>query len=467
MIEKDIINLASSHAATLDNLQIAIMARPGTPLSTLVTEIGVAPAASSTSVEFNYVSDDFKVAFNAMADQVADHVRGYLDFTRNTVEPAILKLTDNVSDAIMKVQDDPYAGFDVDEDNLPRVFEDNDFMTRVQTAHALVQVRPNFIPRCDQRTGEALVEMLSTGFTKWDESFTEWFATKPEGTFSKVWNSLWVDPIKVQGEVIKPEGIFADPVLCVVAFLISTRMLNENMEDSQLSVEDQRRYNAWIAFESSKAIVNHVDRYNSFVTTNTLVDTIDSTSRKVKVNASVYKQYLAEGGQVDVLLGLLISEKSYRNVADIKAHAEELIGDWTRYTLAMAEYKESKFDGAIREIMVSEFEKLLDTNFGELEATKLAEVGVKQNMSRIFKEGIYNASRGQLAKDWQDVLWRITVQARYYYHSFVYEFLDNMAHNTRENGLDAASAAAIATQNIINNFIAEMIVKDDVKPSLV
>lgn len=458
MLDMTIAFMAGEHTAVLANADISLSAKPGTPLSTLLTEIGI---ASQTCLDdfLNDPTEEFKVSLNAMADQLADHVRGYLDFTRNTVVPVVSKLTENVTEAITKIPEKAFDGFDIIEDTLPRALEDSDFMTRVQSAHAMVQVKPNFIARCDQRSGEELVQLTSTGFTKWDDSFAEWFAVQPEGTLAKVWNSLWVDPVKAQDDVFKPEYIFSDPVLCIVAFLIASRLLSEDMQDSQLSLDDQRRYNAWVAFESSKALISHIDRYNSFVTTNTLVDTIHRNDRKIKVNASVYKQYLAEGGLVDVLMGLLVSEKSYRSISDITTHAKELVDDWSHYTLAAADYHEASFDGRIRELMVQEFDKLLEVSFGDLEAQKLAEVGVKENMSRIFKDAVYDVPRSQMSKDWQSALQRCTIEARYYYHSFVFEFFETMTALSCDDKLDSASAASMATQAIINNFIAEMMVK--------
>lgn len=204
-------------------------------------------------------------------------------------------------------------------------------------------------------------------------------------------------------------------------------------------------------------IENGINWFNSFVSTSSLVANVDRTARKITVNAAVYKQYQAEGGKPDVLMGMLVTGKTYNNLEQIKAHAEELLSDWSHYTQARIADTEAAYENQVREIMKRAFIDALETPFGDAEAEMLNKPGFKETAINLFKQELECYTRGQLNSNWVDVLWRCACKGRYHYHSAIYPLLDTVDYNVRERGMDPQDAHTLAMRQYIANFISEMI----------
>lgn len=457
MIDKNILTLASEHAAQLADLGIHAAPAPSTPLAVLVGEL---MADSSTGELF--ITDDFKARVAGMADELSDHIRRYQDFARNVVQPAVEDIKAKVQEGILTINLDPFAGLSIEEVGLPSLLEDSDFMTRVTSVANNSSTIEGKVAGYGSRTNEELKDMMTTGVAAWDREVAQWLATQPEGTLQKVWNSIFVHPSKSVNAERDIDRLLSDYAsggcAALIAFLIASRQLANTDDDIDMTLNDARVFLDAVMGHSGRMIMKAIDRHNSFVATNTLVDSALGT-QVLRVNKAVYKQYLASGGSADVLMGLLVTGAKHATIHAINADAENLLKEWGNYTAVNAARSEAEYDLKARTVFNEVFEASLASPYNDVEATKLNEPGVRENIMRHWKEEMQSISTMEMHTNWIDKLWRAVVRSRFYYSTFSYDLLDSIDGNVRNFGTDPASAATIATQKLINRFIAEMVVK--------
>lgn len=456
MIDKSNIALSLDHANNLAALQIFAAPRAGTPLSNLVAELR--PGMDEGEIT---VTEDYTHRLSGYADELADHIRGYLDYARNTARPAIDKLKKAVEESIVAIQVNPFSGMNVVELGVPALLEDQDFMYKVNNYNN-TPMMPKAYPRFDKRTDAELLEMCATGTAAWDDLFKAWVAKQPEGTLQNVWQGMFQDPNgpKTVVKVMDVDELLRDYMKgdcsALIIFLLCTRLNASMPDDAGLDLQTARAWAYGTMQRAANSLVNAVNWFNSFVTTGSLVSEASALNKTIRVNKAVYKQYLNDGGKSDVLMGLLVSEKKYTTVADIQANAEELLRDWHNYANATQSRSQAEYELQVRDIMTRAFEQALSEPMSDAEAQELDKPGVRENAKRIFSEELRNYSREQIHKNWIDVLWRSACKGRFYYSTFVYDLLDSIDYNVREGHVDADSALFLASEKLTAKFFAEM-----------
>lgn len=459
MIDKSIEKLAHERALELESQGIFAVARVGTPLERLVSDL--LPGADTGSL---YASDAFTASLTGMADDLADNVRNYLNFARNAAKPALEEIEDKVRSAIGEITIDPLAGLNIVEVQLPGLMADPDFMNKVNQSD-VSWVAPKQALRFGERTDTQLLELCDTGIAAWDNEFRSWIKTQPEGTLQTVWQSIFMDPTFPSSVATRKsaEDLMGDYVegkcSALVAYLMASRLYQNIGEDCGVTLDVARAILFARIAQGAGSVLRAVQWYNSFVLTNTMIVDFNRLQRNIRVNAQMYNEFVAAGGRPEVLLAVLISESKYRTMAELKEHSEELLAEWNHYVLARTETSAAEYELKVRTAMELCFMAALDGASNEIEAGQLATPGVRENILRIFNEELRAVSREQINENWVDVLWRVSAKARYYYFTFVYELLDAIEYNVRVNKLDADGAARIATQKIVSQYVNEQMMR--------
>ncbi len=462
MLDTNIQTLANDHATALQARGLQVTAIAGTPVAELVAYCRTGETACVT------VMEDFNATVEGLADKVADFMRGYLDFARNTAKPALQSLQENVAETILKTTEsdkvfNPFTGFDIVRIGAPDVLEDSDFLASVAHYNSGNDKVPNTAPKYGHRSNEQLIELCMTGNGAWDALIKTWLTGLEEGALQTVWQSVFMDkvinapsaPIKTTEALLQDytQGGFS----ALVLFLMASRVQQNIDDEFGHSLDTARQF----LYAVQQACAVHVERginwFNSYVSTSSLVVGMDRQARKIKVNTAVYKQFLADGGKADVLMGMLVSGRSYSNLADISAHAEELLQVWSQYVLSRDGESQAALDTHLRTVMGQAFEASLATPVGDLETEQLAKPGVKETAINRFHQLLSGYTSEQLRANWADVLWRCACQARFYYHTTTYDLLDAIDAGVRLDGRDPQDAATVAVQKIVPSFVAEML----------
>lgn len=461
MIDPNIQTLAREHAEQLQALGVSVIPRPGTPLAELV-----AYCRPNLDGESIVTTDDFDATMEGLADFIADKTRQYSDFARNVSKPALSALAEAVRKAIQESDVNPFADLKINEVGAPAVLEDPEFLRSVSHFNSGSANVPPVNPRYGQRTDAQIIDMALTGSDHWDSSIKAWLAKLPEGHLQTVWQTVFMD--KVNNPVTAPisslENLLKDyskgNFSALVLFLIASR-IHKNIDDEFGTDLDTARQFLYALLQAcSMNIENGINWFNTFVSTASLVSEVNREKRTITVNSAVYKQFVAEGGKADVLMGMLVTGKSYSTVAEINSHADELLADWGSYTQARQSDSEAAYEKNVRSIMLRLFIDSLNTPVGEVEQAELAKPGVKDTAINIFQQELQGYTRGQLHTNWMDVLWRCACKGRYYYHSFVYPLLDAMDYQINQRGLDPQDAHTIAVTQLVASYVAEMLKKD-------
>ena len=161
MLDTNIQTLANDHATALQARGLQVAAIAGTPVAELVAYCRTGETACVT------VMEDFNATVEGLADKVADFMRGYLDFARNTAKPALQSLQESVAETLKTTESDkvfnPFTGLDIVRIGAPDVLEDSDFLASVAHYNSGNDKVPNTAPKYGHRSNEQLIELCMTG----------------------------------------------------------------------------------------------------------------------------------------------------------------------------------------------------------------------------------------------------------------------------------------------------------------
>lgn len=460
MIDQTIQLLASEHAQTFKSTKV--VAIQGTPVADLM-----AYCREDTNGTI-ITTDDFDATMEGLADTVADAVRNHLDFSRNVAKTALLSLQEQVTDSLKTAADNgfgfnPFAGMDIVEQGAPELLENGEFLSLIDHHNSGLEFEPKVAPRFGPRTDAQIIEMCSTGNSTWDAYIEKWIAELPVNTLQVVWQSVFMDKAinKPTVTVVNVMDLMKDYTQgyfsCLVVFLICSRLQNNIDDEFGHDLTSTRQYLSNMLQTCSVNVERGINWYNSFITTNSLVSSVDAVGRKIKVNKGVFKQFLKDGGKADVIMGLLISGKNYRTVADINANTEELLHVWSLYVVSRENDAQSAMENFLRTSMQTLFRSSLDVTYSEDEQQQLAKPGAKETAINLFQNNLSEYSRAQLLANWTDALWRSACKSRFYYSTVTYDILDAIDTEVVANNTDAQDAATMAVQKVVGQFVGEML----------
>lgn len=442
-----IFTLAEEHAQQFEaNHQAVVVPVGNTPLSELV-------AAYDTSLE------SYEATLTGIADFLADKMAVTMDFTRNTVKPAIEKIIDAVNEGLKDIKHDPFDGMTIEEVGYPEVLEEPEFVMMLDSFAGGFVPEPKVFPKYGPKSDAEIMELISTGNGAWDKSIKDWLAKQPEDTLQTVWKVFFQERGSAQvqytvDQVLKDfnNGGFS----CLLVFLIAYRIKAAGVPDEfGMKLDDARTWLYDMCRLAASNIKIGIQRYNNLAVAGQVVISTNQMDRKVRVNKAMYKQYLASGGKADVLMGLLISNARITSIRELQERSEELLKAWHLYIRSREAEALNTFERQARAVIASVFEAELNTPINEQEADMITQVGVRQEALKIFKQELDQLPKSAFAGNLQDALWKVIVKSRFHYNTTAYQILDLVDYHVGQ-GMDPKDASTVAYESVICQFVGEM-----------
>lgn len=364
MIQQKTVEAIYPLAEILTNNGKALVAIDDTPLKELVAYSypaeaqlstpsypieGIVAASMTKNAEGVSLHD---VTMDEVVDIVAKTVSGNLDLARNTVNPLIKQVVDEVTDDMAAQTAGALQPLQVVTDHYHAVWNNPLLETLVENYARMPVAAIAPVPGLPSLTPEQLLETALTGVTRFDPDLRaliddhdgEWLVDVYETFFRVQVDSERPRP----GEAWTTEQAFARPVQfrdeILVAHFLSRKLLKSVPEGTEGDLDIYRDLMSELLAQTGRVVTRVLEqrerakRHKQLVVDQKMpynLELLPEQQGTIFVNGDVYNAWLAEGGSPEVLFGAAVTDREY-GYNTLLENAERYREAWKRQSRVIA-----------------------------------------------------------------------------------------------------------------------------------
>ena len=456
------------------NNGMSIIPVENTPLATLVQESmplhDPHVASSMTDNEYSFNNGVFNVEFTANQKQpgtdiiphdvkldeivpiVADTVRRAVAHARSTVVPLVDDLVNRVKTTVDQMTPSSLLGMEVVIYNPPKplinaVFENT--LTKYSDINYDAGLTLTFsLPEIQE---DELRKLINTNSNELEKDIDEWLANCGSGFLYTVWREFFMlqKASNMHAYISQTKSNYGRSSVDIDR-LLAIHLIARNLFDNppEGTSSNLATFNTLVSAlrdnSGTRLYFENQEYYDEIGKRKTLVRSI--IGPKVIVNGEVYRSWIAEGGENEILFGNTLLTKPVLDVNSITEKKDELLKEWNKHCALISTAEANRKFVRMKEILFSSFRsQLIDDQDEELN---------REALLRTFQEKIQTIRESDLECLYTLSL-RLICQTRFP-QTDAEEILLGINRVAKENPkLDVREAAAVAVIEYIATWISQ------------
>jgi len=471
MLNKKALDSAVALTDYLDEKGILVVAVKGSPLDVLTQHcLNRVSAADSTEIFDNDKLfdcatsicsvkgyDEHGVDLQELTKKVSESVRNHLAHARTIVVPEVTHFVDNITPVIDEISRSPLHEIEIVQNASYGFMLEPALLDALEKYKdvSVLDVTMNFCH--GTRTDEQVLALMKTGSVTLDETVAIYCSKLSAGTLQHVWETMFTNIPQQDGDEFKTfQKLINEELYSVcrslITFLVAKNLLANPQEDAGLPLATYNDLLQQYVEQSALGLLRAKYRLELADKIGYLVDKVVKKDGFVKiyVNPTLYKKWINEGGDNEVLFGLsLVPNASYK-VSDINENSLNLKANWQRHVVMTESIVRLKKYNKVRDILSIEFQ----TYIQGLSSSELPFENREQVINR-FNKSLECTKSDEVDNIYQLVL-KLICHARYPQTS-AYFILTTLDKIKKENPtMQIKEAAAIMTAQYIANWVGSM-----------
>lgn len=481
MISEDLFNMSIEATVALDAQGILLKAAPGTPLEVLnnAAQAGDIEHANMQQPGFDYqpeaqylsaVSAGFKEGemnedlhheqLQTLAKQIAEHVRGHIDFARNTVRPLIIELANSFNEHFHAIPAVVEYHLDIQCKELPEPLTQTDLSDVVKRYSNVEYIKSTVFVPLAPASEQQIHELLYTGASHVDQAIDAWFVRIGMKYAVAVWNSLFSANRTERsiGELLADRKNAAEYALA--AYLLTNKMIASTPQGVQMDLVKFNMAMNQVREQAALVMVYCLAQHERTLASSLLIDYYDQ--KCMIVNGEVYRKFIQDGGNNAMLYGSVLMERPLRLAPEILQAAPRLIELWERNNTLLTAAQRTNINRRLYELLENRLLYVVNTNADKAFGHLLAE-GDNVIESAPYKEFLKNHTQYVYAvreEKFKDV-WALATEVicgTVFPYSNAFEILkgiDEAASN--DESLDINEATMLSLFNLVAQYVCAQI----------
>ena len=463
MLSKEALKAAMPLTEVLDGAGIYLTAIDQTPLSALVKATrsddrfsGVHPSGETgyhievETIEYMANKKDdvlgvcaHDVAMDEIIEVATKAVQGHMLFAKTVVAPTVQALAERVMEALNAVTPSSLTGMEVVVRQVAKPLENPSLEASVRRFEEIASDSPALVLNLPDRTVAELTELMLTGTAGLDRDIKEWLAVKGESFLIDLWQGVFQQkPAELNEREVR---VFADyvshrlngPDNALAIYLLARTLVEEPLEGTQMPLAVYENAIVQIRDQAGLRVVyalNDIDRNKK---SGILV--LDQTERTVTVNGSVYREWIEQGGENEVLFGNMLEQPSVITIHAIDEKKAHFLSQWNRHLALVATVESNRRFNRTKELLEKVFSaQLLEVTEGEEAVT-----ANRETVLAMFREQLEVVREDELA-DLYSLCLRLVCRSRFH-RTDAERILSGIERIKRENPrIDVREAAAMS-----------------------
>jgi hypothetical protein len=476
MINVDTMQACSSLAIKATGKDKRIIAVTGTPLASLVKATNLCLASSNVCAATDDVFSGSSVAYatgaeskleetihdktmDDLVNDVSKAVATHISFAKNVVSPMVVKYIDYVVKQMSIDLNSAATKFSVEVIDLPEPLTNGSFEQSLERFKEKTFYEPEDKLKLGARTSEEIFALLQSGSKDFDAKVAVWYGTLSPRFIDDVWSQYFGTPSIVTTNDWGTSSLSLNSInnrdTSILVFLLAQRLGQDIPESTSMTLTQYRDTIYNLTEASALQILGIYDRHVLSIKTNTLVEFVSFDGRSIKVNGTVYRDWLAGGGSNEIILGMAASSSKARVVSEFTEKADSFKASWYQF--------EELNNTLARNNKYARFVQALETGFEYIQTGEQSEQErvlmqekptVSEEIKKYFKEELEKIKNADV-ENVNDTCMRLLCRSRYFYTD-AEKFLTsiNEAHKANPE-VDVRVAALIATIEYVADYVAD------------
>ena len=381
MLSQSAVESAFSASEDLDSKNIAVLAKPGSLLASLVATTYIEYDPRTTEGGF-YVDigkmaamtdranpvtgfSEHSARMEETADFLADRLLSYLSHARTVAAPYVDEFAKRLSAQMSLIDAAPDAGVNVVVRAGTSVLFEPALYDAFSKSNEVVYETLRNTMRLPVANDAEVLSYMATGSAGVDAAVVEYFSKKPEGYLAAMFSNIFrygADPLAPVAEsgmdvYISRRDNVANALL---GFLVARRLWNSPPEGTEMSAGEYESSMVEIRNQCALRLCQEVERVQRDGRSGILISgtTNENGVVSVEVNKEQYESYLRDGGTADALLGNQLQTHPYMLTKDVLANKEVLESAWKRHYSLNQSYFDARRVLRMREAVLYEWDQL-------------------------------------------------------------------------------------------------------------
>ena len=383
---------------------------------------------------------------------VADTVRRAVNHARTTVVPLVEDMVKRIQDAADQLTPSALLGVEVIVFNPPKplinsVFE-NTLAKYATISYDAGLTLPFALPELHS---DDIRKLINTGSNELEKDIDEWLADCGESFLHTVWSEFFMlqKASNMHAYISQTKSNYGRSAIDVnrllAIHLIARNLFDNPPEGTNASLSTFNSIVAAIRDNAgTRLYFENQEYYDEIGKRKILIRSINGS--KVTVNGEVYRTWINEGGENEILFGNSLMARPVMDVVTITEKKNEFINEWNRHCALISTAEANRKFVRMKEILLSSFRnQLIEDQDPELN---------REAILRIFQEKLQAIRESDLECLYTLSL-RMICQSRFP-QTDAEEILLGINRVAKENPkLELREAAAIAVIEYIATWIAQ------------
>lgn len=365
-----------------DANKFVIMPMPDTPLAALVVEAGASEGLNIVRPDGTYEPDVVAITTVAnvvnqlqgvncheelkkkMGSEIGKAIQGHITMAKSVVAPAVEALALAVAEDLSNRTVSGLLGMEVITSISPDILRNANFGTMVSKYAEVPFDNPQLILNLPDQTHEELRELIKTGSATIDADVDSWLADVGDSFLAKVYQDAFQCKTEGPDSIGGPSfrGLVSDRINgrnnAMAIFLLSNRLIEEPLTGTEMNPNAYENLVSDFRSQAGAQLCRLIDSELQAEKNGQMV--LNYTSNKITVIDSIYRKWMEDGGDNEVLFGNLRQQTPFLTVAEINEHAAALRSEWSSFCVITSMIEANKKYVNTKEALAENFRRLLN-----------------------------------------------------------------------------------------------------------
>lgn len=446
----------------IDDTPVAVLNNSTTVITTTgndenqAVELDSKATAQITTVTSGPLPTSHNMNFDIMVENGIKEVQKQLNIARNQVVPMQQQLVESVSDVLNDSVSDVLNGYKINIISLSNVFHDGNLLALITEFKAARLSPVELLPKLgDVVTEDIINNYLKTGFANTDKAISAWVAEQGNEYFASIWLDFFNDTLKSDHRDFATK-LSHNENRALAVFLIARNLVDNPPEGAQMDLSTYNDLMCKIRNTAGYMLYNKLVSIDNQNKGNILVlgALPSDNGTTIIVNGDVYNDWIKNGGDVDVILGMCLYLNTRNQpvvaypVSVVETNKEIYLKAWYEYaTIAKATALENKYN-ALRSTLTASFLKILEDDADESSTELGREIA---EIYKDFKKALFNTTDETL-RNIDDAVLQLICASRFK-NTDAYFLLSRIDFHMKNNSeLQPREAATLATIDYVTDW---------------
>lgn len=395
MLSIEALESALPLAERFDQKRFILTPRADTPLEMLVAHTRSAEEVVSTPDGVTVKIDTQQMSLSAAVkdpvfgdsshDQVLDDVaavcipavQGHINFAKTVVAPAVDELVTRTTDILSQLTPAKMLGMEVRVEEMPAPLQNGSFDAMVRKFEETPLDSPPLNFNLPEQTGTELLDIMKSGSGSLDGDIEQFAQQLGDGKLLSIWRNVFQ---QVEADVNSTRSFrfvdFLQDTECgldnaLVIFLLARKLVENPLDGITMNLQTYETLMADFRDQAAAHLCRELNAYESAEKSGAMV--LNYTANEITVNPQLYRKWIEDGGNNEVLFGNLLQSTPYVMIEDIEANSVALARQWQNHSALVSTVEGNKRFSRTKETLCSVFRQQM-REISEDESAKLPDV---------------------------------------------------------------------------------------------